>query len=651
MCGISAIIDRSGGRVDVQLVEAMNARVAHRGPNGEGVFEGPSFALGHRRLAILDLSVAGHQPMELDDRSVITYNGEIYNYLELRDDLRQRGYQFHTTSDTEVLLAAYDCWGPRCVERLNGMWAFVLWDRKRDVLFASRDRFGVKPLHYVELGRFLAIASEVKQFLALPDFVPAVDPRAAYRFLIDGALGFDDRDFVAGVRSLRGGHNLHVDLRTGQFRVDRWYDLAARKPNPGVSFDDAAEQFRELLFDAVRIRLRSDVTVGVCLSGGVDSSSIASVARRVTPAGRPVRSVSCAWDDPACDESRFIDEVVRSCQLDPVIARPKMDDQLDRHTLDKIIYHQDQPILSASQFAEYSVYGAARQHGLVVMLNGQGADEYLGGYSWCFPPFIRSLLSTGEWATALHEVRARARLRVSPLHAGIRSLWNSLAVAPLRDVVRGSAGHRPLDDWAGPALQGIQRDGGASVARYYGADSLTDLSLRELLDTSIPLQLHSDDRNSMLHSIESRLPFMDYRLVELGLSLPDTFKVRDGATKAVLRRGLQGVLPDAIRHRHDKVGFPAPEEAWMTHNAPFVRAELRAAAERYPEFIGPTILDRFDLQLARNTPYDPVFFRIVALNRWATVFVRSPRAAYAPRSGTAASHAPDARHAWEVHKV
>jgi asparagine synthase (glutamine-hydrolysing) len=620
MCGISAVIDRRGHPIDRRLVTDMNARVLHRGPDDEGIFEGPNFSLGHRRLSILDLSHAGHQPMGFRDRSVVTYNGEIYNYLELRTDLAKQGYEFSTTTDTEVLLAAYDYWGEDCLRRFNGMWAFVLWDRKRQVLFCSRDRFGVKPLHYVELGPLFAIGSEIKQFLALPGFSPVPDPISAYRFLVDGAIGVDDREFVSGVRSLRGGHNLRFDLASGRHTIQRWYDLDATTRPCRLSFDDASDRFRELLFDAVGIRLRSDVSVGVCLSGGVDSSSIASIAKRVTSSSSEIRSVSCVWDDPACDESRFIDEVVRANCLDAVISRPDMDDLLNGGALDRLVYHQDQPVLSASQFAEYAVFGAARAHGLVVMLDGQGADEYLAGYGWFFAPFIRSLLLSGKWGAALNEVGRRSALRGSPLHAGIRSLWNTLVSARLRDAVRGPQSGRELGGWAGPLLDELHGDPSARVARYHGANSMRELSLREILDTSMPQQLHSEDRNSMLHSIESRLPFMDYRLVEFGLSLPDDFKIRDGATKAVVRHGLRGILPDAIRNRHDKVGFPAPDEVWMRRNSSIVRKELSSAIDRFPQFVRPALLDRFDRMLIQGTPYDDTFFRVVALNRWARVF-------------------------------
>lgn len=623
MCGISALIDRKGRPLDRELVVAMNARVVHRGPDDGGIFYTSHFALGHRRLSILDLSHAGRQPMEFHERSVVTYNGELYNYLELRAELVREGYEFRTTTDTEVLLAAYDHWGEDCVRRFNGMWAFVLWDRRRHVLFCSRDRFGVKPLHYVELGELFAIGSEVKQFLGLPGFVATPDPTCVYRFLTaDTAAGVDAQEFVSGVRSLRGGHNLRFDLRTNTFAIERWYDLAATRPDDRWTFRDAADRFRELFFDAVRLRLRSDVKVGVCLSGGVDSSSIAAVASRLAKVPSDVRSVSCVWDDVACDESHFIEAVVRECGFDPVYSRPDMDDLLSSGTLDHLVYHHDQPIWSASQFSEYAVFAAAKEHGLVVMLDGQGADEYLAGYSWFFPPFIRSLLVSGKWLEALSEVRGRSALRGTPFQAGVRSLWNALVSAPLRGAVRGALPKEPLADWAGSRLVDLHGDPSAGAFRYHGAGSLRELSLREVLDTSIPQQLQSEDRNSMLHSIESRLPFLDYRLVEFGLSLPDDFKLRAGATKAIVREGLQGILPDAIRGRHDKLGFPAPEEAWIRKHARDVRGELDAAVQRFPEYLRPALLTKFDRVMARQASYDGVFFRVVSLNRWADVYTR-----------------------------
>ena len=623
MCGISALVDRRGHPVDRALVERMNERVLHRGPDDGGIFEGPSFALGHRRLSILDLSAAGHQPMQLTGRAVVSYNGEIYNYLELRSELSRLGYQFHTTTDTEVLLAAYDQWGEQCVRRFNGMWAFVLWDRARATLFCSRDRFGIKPLHYVELGQLFAIGSEIKQFLDLPGFTPSADPVSAYRFLNDGAVGFDEREFFEGVRSLRGGHNLRFDLSTGRFSIERWYDPATATASHGRSFEEACEEFRLLFSDAVRLRLRSDVSVGVCLSGGIDSSSIAAVAQRVADPGADIRSVSCLWDDPSCDESWFIDEVVRSCSLHAISARPNMDDLLAKGTLDLITYHQDQPVLGASQFAEYSVFQAARQHGLVVMLDGQGADEYLAGYAWSFPPFVRTLLLSGQWGLASREVRKRASLRGIALHAALRSLWGSLVSGPLSSALRSTQVRPRLGDWAGPLLHELHGQEVVVHDRFHGASTVREQSLRELVDTSMPQQLHSEDRNSMLHSVESRLPFMDYRLVELCLSMPDAYKLRDGATKAVVREALRGILPEAIRNRHDKVGFPAPEESWVRRNTALVRAELLAAAEQFPALVAPEAAKGFDRFVRGDLAYDPVYFRILALSRWGRVTERS----------------------------
>ncbi len=618
MCGISVLVDSKCRSVDPAIVAAMNARVIHRGPDDEGVFVGQSFALGHRRLSILDLSAAGHQPMAFRDRTVVTYNGEIYNYVELRAELTQLGYEFHTTTDTEVLLAAYDCWGEECVRRFNGMWAFVLFDRRRNILFCSRDRFGVKPLHYVEIGDLFAIASEVKQFLAVPGFVPKADPVSVYRFLIESRISIDERGFFDGVRELRGGHNLRYDLARGRFDVVRWYDLGAVRPDASMSFEEASERFRELFFQAVRLRLRSDVSVGSCLSGGVDSSSIVSVARAVTGLPGALSTVFCGWDDPSCDESRHQEVVTRATGFASVVTRPKIEELLTRGSLDRIIYHQDQPIPSTSHFAEFAVFEAARAHGLVVMLDGQGADEYLAGYGEFFAPFIEGQLRRGHFATAIREMRRRSELRGSPLPKLLRSLLVTMALEPLRAHVPRRSALNGAAAWAGSSL--------AELARHVAREAkptprtLRELSLAEMCDTSIPYQLHSEDRNSMLHSIESRLPFLDYRVVELGFSLPDEFKIRDGATKAIVREGLRGVLPDAIRTRHDKVGFPAPEEGWIRSNAKTVRLELAAATEAFPLFLKAPLLSEFDAMINGPRAYDPMFFRVVALRRWAEVF-------------------------------
>jgi asparagine synthase (glutamine-hydrolysing) len=625
MCGISVVVERSGGPVDPAVVVEMNRRVIHRGPDDEGVFLGEGFALGHRRLSILDLSAAGHQPMAFRDRLVVTYNGEIYNYIELRAELIGAGYTFETSTDTEVLLAAYDHWGEDCVRRFNGMWAFVLWDKRRDLLFCSRDRFGVKPLHYVELHRYFALASEVKQLLAVPGFEAKLDEIAAYRFLAHGQLSIDERGFLQGVKELRGGHNLVYELAGHRHRIERWYDLASAARPISPTFSEAAAHFKQLFFDAVRVRLRSDVAVGSCLSGGVDSSSIASAARALTGSTQALRTVSAAWDDERCDETRYADQVTRATGFSAVVTRPRIDELLSKGTLDRIIYHQDQPILGASHFAEYGVFEAARAQRLVVMLDGQGADEYLAGYADFFAAFVRGQIGRGRILPAWREARLRARLRGLPAQVALRSLLGSLLSGPLHEIgtrIRpgGSARASRLAPWFGPRLSQLAREPSASGPDHAAARSIRELSITQLLATSVPYQLHSEDRNSMLHSIESRLPFLDYRLVEFGLSLPDEFKIRDGATKAVIREALRGVLPEAIRSRHDKVGFAAPEQPWIRRNAASIRCELASATAAFPGMFNAALLARFDAMIAGSLAYSPLFFRVLSFRRFAQLF-------------------------------
>lgn len=618
MCGISVLVDRKGRPIDPQIVREMNRRVIHRGPDDEGVFLNDAFALGHRRLSILDLSASGHQPMPYGDALVVTYNGEIYNYVELRAELSALGYSFTSSSDTEVLLAAYACWGEDCVRRFNGMWAFALFDRRRNVLFCSRDRFGVKPLHYVELPEFFAIASEVKQFLAVPGFTPRVDEISAYRFLVQGQLSIDARGFFAGVNELRGGHNLIYDLARGRYSVRRWYDLASASSLCPLPFGEAAQRFKELFFDAVKLRLRSDVAVGSCLSGGVDSSSIVSAVRSLTGSTDALRTVSAAWDDPSCDETRYFDAVTRKTGFATVVTRPNVDDLLARGALDRMLYHQDQPILSASHFAEYGVFEAARAHRLVVMLDGQGADEYLAGYSDFFPAFLRARVSRAQLWTAVHEARARGRLRGLPASTALRALLGAVVSDPRRGLLPARRAGAP--NWVGPRLAKLARDPAIGVPEQEQAGSIRELSIAQLVSTSVPYQLHSEDRNSMLHSIESRLPFLDYRLVEFGVSLPDEYKIREGATKAIVRAALRDVLPAEIVERHDKVGFAAPEQPFMRNNAPSLRGELGAACAAFPDLLRDRLVSRFDAMVARREPYSSLYFRVMAFWRWAQLF-------------------------------
>jgi len=608
MCGLWASLG-------IDATKAVLTAVAHRGPDGEGwerhdTAAGP-LILGHRRLAIIDTSAAGAQPMTTGALTIV-YNGEIYNHLELRAELEGKGRTFRTRSDTEVLLAAWAEWGEGCLSRLNGMFAFVLWDRERNLLFAARDRFGVKPLYFwaAPTGG-LAFASEIKQFKALPEFSARLDAAAGRDFLAWGLFDHSARTLFDGVRQLRGGECAALRLEPGATpTIRRWYT----PPRPGaldIGADEAVERFRAVMADAVALRLRSDVPVGSCLSGGLDSSAIVCLAAKRL--GQPMVTVSACYDDAAIDERRFIDVVNHAAGTRPVHVFPDGADLPG--LLDRLVHHQDGPFASTSVFAQWCVFQAARQSGVPVMLDGQGADEQLAGYHPAFTAFHAGLLRSLRLPTLVRELAAQRRRHGTSPGWQAAVLARALLPESARQALRGVRG-LGSPDWLRPEFAvGGHRPLPATA-------SLERLIESQMLETSLPMLLHYEDRNSMAHGIESRLPFLDWRLVELAVGLGARHKIVDGETKWLLRAAMENVLPPEIRHRQDKIGFATPEKSWLAGPArALVRDALAEAASRFPAIFATPALARLERDtLSGARPFDFTLWRIVSFAAWGRVF-------------------------------
>lgn len=613
MCGLWASVGLNAGRGAIQAV-------AHRGPDGEGWEEhatpaGP-LMLGHRRLAIVDITPAGAQPMARGG-AVVVYNGEIYNHLELRAELEGLGHVFATRSDTEVLLAAWEQWGESCLDRFNGMFAFVLWDRGRNLLFAARDRFGVKPLYlWSPPGGGVAFASEIKQFAAVAGFEARLEPGAAYDFLAWGVFDHSAATLFRGVRQLRGGECAVVRLEPGGAVPDirRWYVM----PVPGsldLSAAEAVERFRGLMADSVALRLRSDVPVGSCLSGGLDSSAIVCLA--AARLSQPLVTVSACYADRGIDERPFMDMVNAAVSTRPVQVFPDGADLPD--LLDRLVRHQDGPFGSTSVFAQWRVFEAARREGVPVMLDGQGADEQLGGYHPAFTAYHAGLLRQGRFGLLARELSAQRRRH------GVSCRWQA---AVLGRALLPEAGRQALRRLRGNGRPSWLDGGfasGASVPLPATA-RLEQLMESQMLETSLPMLLHYEDRNSMAHGVESRLPFLDYRLVELVMGLGARHKIVDGETKWLLRRAMEPVLPSGITGRQDKIGFATPERSWLAGPARAMVGDLvEEALERFPAIFvaGPLRKLAMDVLEGRRG-FDFTLWRIISFAAWGRAFGVTP---------------------------
>lgn len=666
MCGIGAIYSphRSLGP---GLLQAVQLAVRHRGPDDEGVvcfhgadaapstYGGPDtphdaylsslpyapargpieggahLALTHRRLSILDLSASGHQPMCSADRTCwIVHNGEIYNYIELREELKATGHAFASQSDTEVILAAYRAWGRDCLSRFNGMFAFVLFDRRRNRLFAARDRFGVKPLYYwVSPDGIFAFASEIKQFTVLPGWRPKVNGQRAYDFLNWQMLDHTDETLFEGVFQLRGGELLDLDLGSGALPASapggrlpayRWYELHPR-PFPG-SLAEAGLEFRRLFTDSVQLRLRADVPVGSCLSGGLDSSSIVCVMNELLRAQDThtlQKTFSACSTVKRFDEREFIDEVVRHTATDAHFVSPRLDELFG--TLDRITWHQDEPFASTSIYAQWQVFKLAAGNQVKVMLDGQGADEQLAGYPNYFAPRFGGLFRGLRWMRLWREVTAAQRLHGYPFAWGLSQALNNALPEFLRQPLRRLAGMASIyTPWLDmDRLGAVPRDPflASGAARSH---SVRAMSYSQLTAAALPMLLHWEDRDSMAHSIEARVPFLDYRLVEFVLGLPDEYKIADGMTKRVLREATRGLLPERVRNRIDKMGFVTPEEVWLREENPgLFRAALAEAMDVSCGILKPDVTNRLERMIAGRVPFSFLVWRCISFGSWLKV--------------------------------
>jgi asparagine synthase (glutamine-hydrolysing) len=468
--------------------------------------------------------------------------------------LRKLGHAFRTACDTEVLLAAWSEWGPDCLHRLNGMWAFGLYDARRRLLFASRDRFGVKPFHYAWDGRRLVFASEIKGLRAHPGVPGGPHEDTLRAFLTGGFLDEGEATFFEGIRSLPPGHSLSLDIDTRALRVVRWYDLPHPEERPG-----SPEELRGLLESAVALRLRSDVDVGSCLSGGLDSSSIVLLTARLrdVSAGGRHRVFSVLYPDVGLDESPFVDSVVRASGVEASAARPTSAELLA--DLPRVAQDQDEPFPSAGVYSQWRVMRLANEAGIRVLLDGQGGDEALAGPT-----------------RALGEARAAARVTGRPL-AFFLGLFAYHAL-PIPETLRARLLASSATHGRVPANLLNRAAGGRALprsARHQARRTLAHERRAELSAASLPALLRYEDRSSMAFSIEARTPFLDYRLVERALALPATNLIRDGWTKALLREAMKGLLPEEVRLRRDKLGFGTPERRWLREIAPQVREWLR----------------------------------------------------------------------------
>ncbi|MBX3265185.1 MAG: asparagine synthase (glutamine-hydrolyzing) [Acidobacteria bacterium] len=583
MCGINGILySRSSGRIaDEQLIRQMRDVLRHRGPDEEGIFTSGRLGLGHRRLSIVDLKT-GQQPMFNDDRSlVIVYNGEVYNHLELRPELEQRGFAFRTTSDTETILRAYEAYGPAAVERFRGMFSFAIWDTRSEELFIARDRLGVKPLYYAqsEDGSFY-FGSEIKALLAANALRPELEMRALTDYLANHAPS-GELTLFAGVKRLLPGHTLTV--KDEKISIRQFWDVSFERNTDDPRSDaDWVRDWSELFRESVRLRLMSDVPLGMFLSGGIDSSAIAAVMSELVDS--PIKTFSVAFAEREANELRYARLVAERFATDHHEITVAPEEFFS--ALPKLIWHEDEPIAHPSSIALYFVSKLAAEN-VKVVLTGEGSDESLAGYGRYWMTLSNLRLGSRYHGITSRPLRAVVETAIEGLPAGSRlrhRLRKSfLCVEPtiesmyfdnfavfsrtMQDHLLSPGTKELLNGSADPYREM------SSVFASVHSNDLLDKMLYADTKTYLQELLMKQDQMSMAASIESRVPFLDHKLVEFTAAMPNRMKLRGRTTKYVLRKAMEGVLPDEILTR-GKMGFPVPIGKWF-------RGEFRHLVDEY----------------------------------------------------------------------
>ncbi len=544
MCGICGIF-RSGQNSDNErrTSEMMN-EMNHRGPDDRGLWSDNKIAMGFVRLSIIDLSSTANQPMKDENgRYVITFNGEIYNYIEIREKLKEKGHTFRTSSDTEVLLNSYIEWGKNCLEMLNGMFAFAIYDRYSGKLLIARDRYGIKPLYYYHNGSILIYASEIQPILKVMPELREANEEAVFNYLVFNRTDYSNDTFFKRIKKL--GHGCYAEIDDG-IKFGRWYDLKDRLKN-----HDNTGSLLEKLESSVKLRLRSDVPVGVCLSGGLDSSAIMSILTRKF-GRRDINSFSAVYgSDFKHDEKRYIseyEEEIENMYFTTPTYKTLFDDK------EKFINAQGEPIPSTSPYAQYKVMELARNY-VKVTLDGQGADEELAGYHYFFGNYFKELLIRFRLAALALEIISYGKLHRS--NYAYKTFAYYLLPAFLKTKLRGDKA-----GYLGKEFFGEHSKNNKIAGDLYSSGSLNE-ALYKHFEMKLEHLLKWEDRNSMHHSIEARLPFLDYRVVEHCLTLPSKEIIYRGETKHTLRKEMSGILPENIRKRSDKIGFDTPEDDWF----------------------------------------------------------------------------------------
>jgi len=590
MCGIAGIISCDASFVSLQQLRQMTDSIAHRGPDGEGHWISPDghAGFGHRRLSIIDLTPAAKQPFHYLGRYSIIHNGEIYNYVELKKELEGKGFLFTSKTDTEVIIAAYHHFGKNCLQLFDGMFSFAIWDDKEKKLFAARDRFGEKPFFYYLDGKRLVFASEIKALWAA-GVEKKVNKKLLFNYLTIGYTdnpSMPDETFYDNIRKLPAATWLEFILPDFKITTSKYWDSTVENHfKTGLTENEIAEQFTGLLTNSVFRRLRSDVPVGTSLSGGLDSSTLAAVISEISC--KKYKSFSCIFPGFEKNEEHHINTIVEKFSLPA--TRVIIEENRLVSLVEKVAAHLDEPFGSASNLAQFAVYEAAKQEGYKVLLDGQGADEILAGYTkyykWFWQELFRKrkLYKSGE----LNAAKKNGIAESFQLRNIIASLLPGLASVILERRYLMNAINHP--DLTREFVQHQSREAYYTKPVFTG---LNDVLYYNTCVHGLEELLRYADRNSMANGVEIRLPFLNHELVEFLFRLPSDFKIRNGYGKWLLRKSMERKLPQETVWRAGKTGFEPPQKKWM-ENKSMQQLILSAKQKLVNEkILKPEVLDK-----------------------------------------------------------
>lgn len=671
MCGIAGIINFSGKINNIpRHISVMTETLRHRGPDGEGFLitndsgtisahgkdtpenvtaspvnyaptvslmgissENIQFALGHRRLSIIDTSPAGHQPMCDSEKKIwIVFNGEIYNHIELREELSQKKISFKTDTDTEVILQSYLHWGEDCVKHFNGMWAFVIYDIRKNFLFGSRDRVGVKPFYYYTDSTVFVFASEQKALLKLPFVKSGINFKAASDFLA-GDIQYIERgeeNMFKNIFEILPAHNFRIDLNTKSFQKWCYYSLTANTSHSSFDenkFETYRNETEKLLVNSVKLRLRSDVPVGSCLSGGIDSSAIVSIMGKLAKDGYKInlggnlQVFTLAFKDLAIDESKWAKYVVDQTNAEWNLVYPGADDLIK--DFQDMNYAQDIPVCSTGTYAQFQLMRKAKEKGIKVILDGQGGDELFGGYTSHSIVLWKELIRKGKLGKLYSEISYDGKLSFNLKQLIKDYSKNKFAyLAPLSAQQIFLKSYFKQNYFLNPEVvnEYVRKGGMQSEQKVSRSCSLNEALLKDFTNTRLKMYLKYEDRSSMWHSVEARTPFADdHTLAEYVFNIPGCYKIHNGINKHLLREAARNYLPKEIRERKDKLGFVTPIDTW-----------IKQAKSQWLDCFDDSMNDFIDVTKIKNHP-DKFFnirnhtegvrvFRTISFAVWKKLF-------------------------------